>query len=836
MAGTGLKKKLTEDEEQRNISATLRAYIKEKSSTLYTPLQKKIDVEKGYKAKVVKLIQRQKIIDVPASFSAAVVYNIAQLTTYVYFIKLILYTHARQQNKVTRKKDSAILSDSKKLNSSLISSYPALAQSDYCWLFENTILDELIKEEESRLQFIPLAKKLIQLNYSKTTADIIGEIYHSLAGNDEQHKRGQHFTNGDEVNLINAFCIKKHTDRLIDTGCGAGAFLVGAYNFLKHENKKLTQQQLVDKIYGIEISTLPALLSVINIIIKDKHVSEKLPNIIPADFKNIHTIASRTIKEVKKEKSAEITLPLFDVCIGNPPFIRQENIDDKKGWQALAKEEFGSSKISGQSDLYVYYLMHTAAFLKEGGKLGYVIASSWLDTSFGAGLQKFLLDNFKIIAIIDQESQRSFSNASVNTVVLIAEKCVDKKLRDTNKVKFVKIRSDYEEIIGGSSYETRIEKAKSFASKIEQTNRDLNNEQLQITVITQQNLEEKSTRLGLYENGYWGANYFRAPAIYQRFIKAAGEKLMPLSDVVEVKYGIKTGANQFFYLRDVTAAAKELSDQLYFKTFGFEKKKDLSNWKKIGWFYSDMTKQHHLIEREYIAPLFKTQKEAAHLDANASSLKYSILLCADSKTKLKADKKQVLDYIEIAEQKPFEIQKRPSCNNGKNWYDITSKAAVGDFIFPSKIGEKYRLIDNRKAKVSCDKVNYVFTIRPGYKKYSDEIFLLLNSITFRFFIELFARQLTGSQTLSDVDVNLVKRTLVLNPRLLSEHKTVIKQIYKSLKNRPQGKIAIEVKQEDKKNLDGLIMSLTGLPKTAVTELYHAAEKYVADRERKSASL
>ena len=82
-------------------------------------------------------------------------------------------------------------------------------------------------------------------------------------------------------------------------------------------------------------------------------------------------------------------------------------IENKEKWNLLAVNEFSITKINQQSDLYLYYLIHTSAFLKEGGMLGYVISSSWLDTVFGGDLQKFLLDHFKIIAIIDNQKKRN---------------------------------------------------------------------------------------------------------------------------------------------------------------------------------------------------------------------------------------------------------------------------------------------------------------------------------------------------------------------------------------------------------------------------------------------
>ncbi len=61
-------------------------------------------------------------------------------------------------------------------------------------------------------------------------------------------------------------------------------------------------------------------------------------------------------------------------------------------------------------------------------------------------------------------------------------------------------------------------------------------------------LEEGRNRQGKYAGGKWGGLYLRAPDIYFRILEKAGDKLVRLSEVAEVRRGFTTGANDFFYL------------------------------------------------------------------------------------------------------------------------------------------------------------------------------------------------------------------------------------------------------------------------------------------------
>jgi hypothetical protein len=480
--------------------------------------------------------------------------------------------------------------------------------------------------------------------------------------------------------------------------------------------------------------------------------------------------------------------------------------------------------------------MHTAAFLREGGRLGYVISSSWLDVSFGTGLQKFLLDHFKIVAIIDHQQTRSFETALVNTVILILEKCSDLKERIKNNIRFVKVTAEYEKLLGNYNDKDRVRRVEKWANDIENVQKDVANADYSIALVNQKDLEEFSTTDGKYENGNWGARYFRSPAIYHKLIKAGKGKLLPLHNFINVKYGIKSGANDFFYVVDETDKALNLSDNLYKLQFGIKHDADIVNhkriWDKYGWFFSEMNQQHYIIERFYTQPLFKNQKDANNLDVDLSHLKSRVIMCKDDKNKLSKFKNRLLHYIDEAEG--LDIHKRESIKGRNLWYDLSPYAVVGDFIFPSKIFEVYGLFDNRNAKIFCDKVNYAINVKEKYKEYSDTLFLLMNSISFRFLLDLFSRQMAGS--LSDIDVNVTEKTLLLNPTFLKGKKKQLDRILTSLKSRSPLPIHQEILQKDKRDLDILIFEAIGLTEKDVDELYQEASSYVRRKKKKTDSV
>jgi hypothetical protein len=136
----------------------------------------------------------------------------------------------------------------------------------------------------------------------------------------------------------------------------------------------------------------------------------------------------------------------FDAVIGNPPYTRWVEIPDSTkeligksvGDLAQAYDLVASIRRGREPGIYVYWIMHaTKNLLKDGGRLGMIISNMWLQTDYGVDFGGFLLDNFKIKALIDV-SYRLFE-ALISTVIILAEKEPDENARRNNEVLFVRI-------------------------------------------------------------------------------------------------------------------------------------------------------------------------------------------------------------------------------------------------------------------------------------------------------------------------------------------------------------------------------------------------------------
>lgn len=153
----------------------------------------------------------------------------------------------------------------------------------------------------------------------------------------------------------------------------------------------------------------------------------------------------------------------FDAVVGNPPYTRWVEIPDNTQELILSGLEGFLSRYDLRPDprrgrepgIYVYWIMHATKFLKEGGRLGMIISNMWLQTDYGVEFGKFLLDNYKIKALIDV-SYRLF-DALISTVIILGEKATGKKTeRENNDVLLIRI-PPIDSKLGDREVEKRLE-------------------------------------------------------------------------------------------------------------------------------------------------------------------------------------------------------------------------------------------------------------------------------------------------------------------------------------------------------------------------------------------
>ncbi len=110
----------------------------------------------------------------------------------------------------------------------------------------------------------------------------------------------------------------------------------------------------------------------------------------------------------------------FDIVIGNPPYIRQENI---KEFKPQFKQNY--QVFTGTADIYTYFYEKGIKLLNENGHLCYITSNKWMRAKYGEKLRFFFKNNTGLKQIIDFEGEQIFENATVDTNILLTSKQIN---------------------------------------------------------------------------------------------------------------------------------------------------------------------------------------------------------------------------------------------------------------------------------------------------------------------------------------------------------------------------------------------------------------------------
>jgi len=85
----------------------------------------------------------------------------------------------------------------------------------------------------------------------------------------------------------------------------------------------------------------------------------------------------------------------FDAVIGNPPYIRQERLAERK--DALRSFEV----FDGVADLYVYFVELAHRLLRPGGRYCLIVPNKWMTAAYGRPLRHYLAERASLEGVVD---------------------------------------------------------------------------------------------------------------------------------------------------------------------------------------------------------------------------------------------------------------------------------------------------------------------------------------------------------------------------------------------------------------------------------------------------
>lgn len=240
--------------------------------------------------------------------------------------------------------------------------------------------------------------------------------------------------------------------KIADIACGSGAFLLESFQYLndylidyykEHDTSKLLhtgigtyklkfnikKDLLLNCFYGIDKDYNAVKTTEFGLLLKlleDENI-ETLPSrqVLPKLNKNIfwgNSLISNNMTENEEIASVVNAFDYedqkFDIIIGNPPYMKTEDI---KTFTPLEKTIYESNYKSAfkQYDKYFLFVERSLQLLNKNGIIGYILPNKFMKVGSALELRKLLKDNQYIRAIISFGANQVFKDKTTYTNILI---------------------------------------------------------------------------------------------------------------------------------------------------------------------------------------------------------------------------------------------------------------------------------------------------------------------------------------------------------------------------------------------------------------------------------
>lgn len=400
-----------------------------------------------------------------------------------------------------------------------------------------------------------LAAALGAVDPAQGDEDLLGPIAEGTMARGERLARGQYFTPTPLVDLVLSFCLRDAGARVLDPACGTGAFLVRSFARKRHLGPARSAATIVDELYGVDAAAVPAELARINLASRGE-TGAPAPHVIRRDFLSIPP----------PDSGRRPSLPRVDAVVGNPPWVQQESLPIRGSRSGPSKDDLRrrvlertGCRLSGRSDLHAYFWPQAALFLAPGGRLGFVTSAQWLDAGYGDGLREWIPRWFAVEAILESTAEPWFPGARVDSLVTILRRRDPDGGAGDGPARLVQLLAPLSELAPhDGTTATALAAADGLRDAILAPATEPLVDGFQVRLLSQAKLRS-GPRASRERRRIpsWGRP-LRTPDLWGDVFDRTRSRWVPVGDCCDIRRGLTSGCDGFFYPRDVTRGALEI--------------------------------------------------------------------------------------------------------------------------------------------------------------------------------------------------------------------------------------------------------------------------------------
>jgi type I restriction enzyme M protein len=302
-----------------------------------------------------------------------------------------------------------------------------------------------------------------------TDIDIKGKAYEELVGSNLRGDRGEFFTPRNVMKMAVAMINPKDTDKVLDSSCGTGGFVVTAMNVVIDRIKKRLEIEYGEKagwnadilsVYNQKISEIAAEnyygFDINPDLVKSTKMNMVMNNDGSGNILQLNSLlppqeweeeTKKTLAKALGVKASEIrnhkSLEYFDVIVTNPPFGAKIPIKDQQILEQFDigyiwnKDEngnwFKTDRLQSSVAPEQLFIERIIQLLKEGGRTAIVLPDSILGAPGLEYLRYWLIKQTKIIASVDLHADAFQPRNGTQCSILFLQKKTKAEIAEEEK-------------------------------------------------------------------------------------------------------------------------------------------------------------------------------------------------------------------------------------------------------------------------------------------------------------------------------------------------------------------------------------------------------------------
>lgn len=317
-----------------------------------------------------------------------------------------------------------------------ISKLTRKAKKDYKKILEENVFDSTNKKHLKIA--ISIVKEFQNYSFRKSERNNLYQlVFHVFASAFSKQENAQFTTPLEIIDFIVDMVNPKRNESIIDPTVGIADFL--SVSYVKSDGK------LDDSnVYGMDIDPNMIKLSTLNMLLNGdgnavlESVDDEMGSIY-AKFDENGNVINLVPKTDKNNfnydgnwdnRADNKVLKKFDIVLTNPPFGKARAFNPKttKELETAQCYHLWNKYNKNEIDKGVLFLENAVRILDTHGRMGIVLSNSIASIPEHKEARKWLIDNMRIVAIIDLPSQ-IFAEAGVSPTIIIAYKPTEKELK-----------------------------------------------------------------------------------------------------------------------------------------------------------------------------------------------------------------------------------------------------------------------------------------------------------------------------------------------------------------------------------------------------------------------